>query len=132
MGADLVKVAAPSQPLNLGNKTVPDLVSDDVEIVWNGKMGSVIGTLKHIDGWTEFNPSVPNEQSGNFFPLTLSFALRGKIITVQRTGGQPKTAIDRNWVLRVPDAQTVYTFTCGGEDLFSLKFSEATLAGATG
>lgn len=130
-GADLVRVTAQGQPLNLGEKTVSDLIADDVKIVWSNKVGSVEGELKHVEGWTEFNPAVPDEQSGNFFPVTLSAAYRGKAITVQRVGGEPKTAVDRNWVLRIPDAQTVFTFSDENGVIFSLKFDAATLDGET-
>lgn len=130
IGADAMRVTAKGQPLCIGgSKSVSDLIGEDINIEWDGETGAVTGELKHVEGWQEFS-NVPEEQEGNFFPITLDASYTGKPITVERTGGKAKTVVDRNWILRVPDTSTVFTFSVDGAAIFALDFSGATLTGA--
>lgn len=128
IGADALRVTGKNQPLCIGGgKTVADLIGDNVTLTGDGVNVSVSGDVKHITGWTEFNPTVSAEQEGNYFPITLSAAYSGKPITVQRNDAAPKTAVDRNWILRIPSKETTFTFSVEGEVIFVLNFSNAEL-----
>ena len=123
-----VSVAAQNWVTELGDKLASDLVSADTVI---GADGSVTGTLKYVTGWTEFNSADENEQSGYFFPLHLDEEkYAGKSITTQRNGGKAKTAKDLDWILRVPDNDTVWTIKCGAEAIATLNFSGTGLGAA--
>lgn len=93
------------------------------------KDGSVIGTLKYVASWPEFNKSDIEEQSGNYFPLTLDKKYGGQDITVKKNGNAGKTVSETEWVLRVPDKETKFTFATNENDVFlTLNFNGAVLA----
>ena len=108
----------------MSDKTVDDLIGKDVKV---SEDGTVTGTLKHVSGFTWFNPSNVGEQTGNYFPFKLGEKYTGKDVTVQRNGGTAKTANDTEWVVRVPSNDTVYTVKAKDVDDLKLNFSKATL-----
>lgn len=93
------------------------------------KDGSVIGTLKYVASWPEFNEGNIEEQSGNYFPLTLDKKYVGQDITVKKNGNAGKTVSETEWVLRIPDKETKFTFATNENDVFlTLNFSGSVLA----
>ena len=108
----------------LGGKKVSDLISPDTSIDF---LGNVTGTIKYVD-WQEFNPSDPNEQKGNYFPVHIDDAYKGKDITCR--GTTTKTANDLDWVLLVKGKDSTFTFTCEGKTILTLSFTGATFAPA--
>lgn len=119
-----------TNPGGIDGKNVSDLIGDDVAIAWNGVDGTVTGNLKNVTGWSEFNESNTAEQSGHFFPITLDKQYEGKEITITKSDGKKKTAVDLEWVLRVDDyvsKNKPAVFECEGNVILSLDFSKATL-----
>lgn len=110
---------------DLGDKPVSDLIDNDVKI---SPDGAVTGTLKYVKDWTEFS-SVEEERSGHFFPITLDSKYADKLISCTRSSdGTEKKAQDLEWVLRVKDANSKFTFKeDGGEPFLTLSFTGATL-----
>lgn len=124
-GADRMKITSEgTNPGGVEGKAVSDLIGDDVAISWNGVNGTVNGTLKMVEGWTQFS-SDEAEQSGHYFPITLDSQYANKAITV--IGNKTKTAVDTEWVLRVDECK-LFTFQCDGETIMTLDFSKAILA----
>lgn len=113
-----------ANPGGVTGKKVSDLIENDVAISWNGVDGTVNGTLKKVENWSEFS-SAEKEQSGHFFPLSLDAQYASKPITV--IGSNTKTATDTEWVLRVDDCKK-FTFQCEGKTILTLDFSKAVLA----
>lgn len=108
---------------DLGGKKISDLIGDDVKI---SSAGEVTGTLKHVDSWKEFSGTV-SEQSGYYFPVKLDDKYSGKKVTVK--GKKQKTAQDLEWVLRVENADSTYTFTAESKEILKLSFKNATFSG---
>ena len=108
----------------MDGKSVSDLIGEDVKV---SKDGAVTGTLKHVSGWEWFNPSDESEQEGNYFPFKLGDDYSGKDVTVTREGGKTKTAQDTEWIVRVPDNDTVYTVKADEVSDLKLTFKNATL-----
>lgn len=136
-GADRVSVTPQGQPLTdygVGSThTSSDLIGPDVAIKWTGTTGEVTGKIKNISTpWADFDSKSDN--TGHFFPIKLDDQYRGENITV--IGKATKTVADLNWVLRVENAQGgekgTFTFKKGGDLLFVLDFSKATLEGPGG
>ena len=99
---------------------------ENVSFDWNGVTAKVNGTLKHVADFKAFS-DVSEEQTGNYLMVVLDPLFEGRPITVERNGADPKTAVDRTWVLRVPDKSTTFTFKEGVWTLFTLDFSETNL-----
>lgn len=53
----------------------------------------------------------------------------GKSITTQRSGSKAKSAKDLDWILRVPDRDTVWIIKSGTEEIVRLNFAGAVLDG---
>lgn len=103
-----------------------DFISSDTKI---DSTGRVTGTLNYVTGVTSF----PEEEAnGNFMPVTLDIKYSGKEITVKRNGGSEKTVADLDWLLRVEDNNTTFTFsTKTGGNILTLSFKGATLGKAS-
>ena len=115
-------LAVPEQgtSTDLGEMKVSGLVGADVAV---GPDGCVTGTVKFVESWPEFNVANVEEQSGYYFPFHLDDTYKGKPITVQREGGQSKTATDQDWILRLTDGKnTVYTVKDGETEIVKLSF----------
>ena len=109
----------------MGDKDVGDLIQG-VSLEWNDLDAKVLGTLKHVTDYQDFS-TIPEEQEGNYFPVTIDRSYTGQPITVEKTGASPKTAIDLNWIIRIPDKSTKVTVKKGNVKLFTLDFSNADL-----
>lgn len=128
-GEDAVSVAK-NKLFTIGDTRVKtkDLMDDDVQIAWVSETeGAVYGTLKYISDFEAFS-SNKTEQSGNYFALMLDEALKDKEITTKKNGAVSKTGIkDLEWILRIENIDTTFTFEADGEKLFTLDFKSATL-----
>lgn len=96
-----------------------DFISEDTAI---GEDGAVTGTLHYVEGVSTFSE---DEQDGNFLPLTLDKKYASKEITV--TGKKTTKAADLDWLLRVADKDTKFTFEADGKVFLTLTFTGATL-----
>lgn len=92
--------------------------------------GSVIGTLKNVSGFTEFNSTDVNEQSGHYFPLHLTQT--GTKMTLKTNGvvkvGKENMEFDPDILFRVADKNTTFTIEVDGNEVVTLNFKNATLA----
>lgn len=82
---------------------------------------TVSGTLKYVTGYTEFNQSEVEEQSGNYLALDFADSFTdGNVTSIQvdHTGGNAKTTTltqeDSFYVLRVADPNDTITATPTG------------------
>lgn len=118
-------VPAQTSPTGLGDKKISDLVTPDTYV---DEYGKVNGTLKYVEGWTEFSKSNKAEQSGYFFPVKLADEYEGKKIKVTGTKSKkPKEAQDREWILRVADGSITFKFETDNQEIFTLDFTPTTL-----
>lgn len=106
----------------LGEKKVSDLITPDTFV---DRHGGVYGTLKYVSGWTQFNQSDANEQSGNYFPIDLGDKYKGQEITCE--GKNKKTAEDTEWVLRVENNDSTFKFSTGDKEILNLNFKNTNL-----
>lgn len=113
-----------------GDKTVEDMIEDDVKVLADG---SVVGTLKYVEGYKPYWPDNEAMQSGNFFPLTLgSNYTNGKKLEITKNGGEPKviefndSPFDPDIVLRVERSDS-FEIKVDDEPVVTLTFANATL-----
>lgn len=112
--------AQESSPKDAGGKKVSEFISADTRIM---SSGVVTGTLHYVTGVTSFSEG---EQDGHFIPVTLDSKYKDQPITV--TGKKTKTATDLDWLLRVSDDKTPFTFATNETDVFlTLNFDNANL-----
>ncbi len=97
-------------------KQVSDLVGDDLAVKADG---SVVGTFHYVSDYTEFS-SVPEEQSGYYFPFHLTKT--GTKMTFKKNGSPTKENIpfDADIVFRVSKDDT---FDVLVDDSSVVKFS---------
>lgn len=107
-----------------GAKKVSEMISPDTKILDDG---SVEGTLYKVDGFKAFNTNNAAEQSGHFFPFTLS-GEPGSKMTFKKNGVESKKDIDydKDIVFRVEDKQTKFEVTVDGNSVIRLNFEKAT------
>ncbi len=108
-----------------GSKKVSEMISPDTKILEDG---SVEGTLYKVDGFKAFNTSNVAEQSGHFFPFTLSEE-PGSKMTFKKNGSESKKDIDydKDIVFRIDDNQTKFEVLVDGNSVIKLNFEKATL-----
>lgn len=111
----------PSQGQTLYGKRVSSLVGDDIRVFEDG---TVIGTLKHVTGYTGFS-SIQEEQEGYFFPFRLSQA--GTTMTFKKNGEETKKDIawEADNVFRVTASDT-FEVLVDGSPVVTFNFSKAT------
>lgn len=100
IGSDTLTLFPGSQTL-LG-KQVSELVGEDMAVKADG---SVIGTFRHVTGYTEFS-SEPDEQEGYYFPFHLTKT--GSKMTFKKNGSPTKQNIvfDPDIIFRVTKSDT--------------------------
>ncbi len=130
-GANLIKTMPKDVDFGLAEneKTVSDLIGDDVSIAWNGIEGKVTGSIRKIsEAWTAFSKTGAN--TGHFFPLLLDSRYSGEDITVVGSTGE-KTEKDLKWIIRLDDLMTkkngILEFKVKGSTILRLDFSKANL-----
>lgn len=125
MSADRLTIPAKNEVL-LGKK-VSDMIGEDVAVYADG---SVIGTLKNVTGFEEFNSANKDEQSGHYFPFRL--AQTGKTMTLKKNGvaaaGKKDMTFDPEIIFRVESKDTTFTVEVDGKDVVTLNFKKATFA----
>lgn len=87
--------------------------------------GTVMGTFKHVTGYTQFNESNPGEQEGYFFPFRLSQT--GTTMTFKKNGEETKKDIawEADNVFRVTASDT-FEVLVDGNHVVTINFSKAT------
>lgn len=113
-----------------GDKTVEDMIEDDVKVLADG---SVVGTLKYVEGYKTYWPDNEAMQSGNFFPLTLgSNYSGGEKLEIVKNNGEPKVIefndkpFDPDIVLRVEQSDS-FEIKVDDATVVTLTFTNATL-----
>ena len=116
---DIMTIPAAGQ--DLYGKTVGDLIGSDVAV---SEDGTVTGTFHYVTGYTGFNSTEVEEQSGYYFPFTLEKA--GEKMSFLKNGEPSKTDIawEANNVFRVTAGDT-FTIKVDGQDVVTLNFSQA-------
>lgn len=118
-----------------GNKTVSELIDQNVSIGWAGTKGTVTGTIKKIESYG--SPYEGGQDSGHFFPVKFSDKYLDKDITVGSQNGEGGKEIrptnsDPYLVIRVEnvtvDSKISAILKSTKEEIFELDFSKATLA----
>lgn len=101
-------------------KTGADLQSADTVMLENGK---VLGTLKHVTGFTEFNATVPEEQDGYYFGFVLTKT--GTKMTFKKNGVVTKEGIawEAKNIFRITSTGTVFEVLVDGVSVLTLDFS---------
>lgn len=108
-----------------GDKKVSDMISPDTKILEDG---SIEGTLYNVEGFKAFNTSNAAEQSGHYFPFTLT-GEPGTKMTFKKNGVDRKTDIsyDKDIIFRIDDNQTKFEVLVDGNSVIKLNFEKATL-----
>lgn len=89
--------------------------------------GSVRGTFPYVTSYTEFSGDA-SEQEGHYLSIDLGEQYSGKQIGMQRNDQeQPKKAVDLQWTLRIPSAETTFSVTADDEPILTLNFKGAKL-----
>lgn len=98
------------------------MIGTDIKIDENGK---VTGTFHKVTGYTEFNPSNPSEQSGYFFPFSLT--KEGTTMTFKKNGAATKENIpfEKDNVFRVTKTAK-FEVLVDDESVVTFDFSSAT------
>ena len=111
----------PSQGQTLYGKRISSLIGDDVEVYEDG---TVMGTFKHVTGYTGFNESDPEEQEGYFFPFRLSQT--GTTMTFKKNGEEVKKNIawEADNVFRVTASDT-FEVLVDDASVVTFNFSKA-------
>ena len=118
-----VVLTVPAQSKTLLEKPVSDMVTEDTYVAVNG---AVVGTLKHITGYTDFS-SVVAEQEGYYFPFTLADGI-GKVgtdtMTITKNGVATKEDVpyDPELLLRVTKGDKFSIFV-NDEEIVTLTFA---------
>ena len=111
----------PSQGQALYGKRISSLIGDDVKVYEDG---TVMGTFKHVTGYTQFNESNPEEQEGYFFPFRLSQT--GTTMTFKKNGEEVKKNIawEADNVFRVTASDT-FEVLVDDASVVTFNFSKA-------
>lgn len=121
------KVSIPNGETELYGKTVDELASN-LEVQSDGK---VTGTLNYVTGYTGFNSTVVEEQSGNYFPFSLE--VTGTNMTFKKNGEVSKENIpfEKNNVFRITSKTDKFEVLVDNESVITFDFSEVELKTAT-
>jgi len=103
------------------------MIGADVRVLADG---SVTGTLNYVTDFTAFNQSDVSEQSGHYFPLTLTQT--GTTMTLKKNGvasaEKQNMPFDPEIIFRVENTATTFTIEVDGAPVVTLNFRGATLA----
>lgn len=115
--------AVPPQTSTLLGKSISEMVSSDTIITDDG---SVVGTIRYIESFPEFS-SKKEEQSGNYFPLTLTKP--GSTMSLYKNGTATKEDMpfDKDIVLRVTSEDDVFAVEVDDVAVLTLNFKRALL-----
>ena len=71
MAENAIPAAVPEEETDFLGKKLNDFV-EGIKLLMDGDVAYVIGKAHYVTGFTAFNESVPEEQEGWYFPVTLS------------------------------------------------------------
>ncbi len=122
IGSDTLTIPVQSQTL-LG-KTVSALISADTAVLADG---TVVGTLKYVNDYTEYDPGNANMQKGNFFPVKLTKS--GTTLKTNVSGTEKEQAFpdDNTLVIRIPSEKTTVKISVDDSEITTLNFKAAIL-----
>lgn len=123
------KFSIPAQTETWLNQPISNMISEDAYV---DDRGRVIGTLKYIEGFTDFSSNV-EEQDGYYFPVKLDSSITGDTMTLIKNGVPTKKNItfDPEILLRIdrykPNTSWIIEVTSGDktEKVATLYFREA-------
>lgn len=125
--AESSAVKIPDGNVQMLGKTVNDFI--DVKTTKVLEDGTVLGTLNWVEGFTAFNETKLEEQSGYYFPLNL--LVTGTKMTLKRNGvvREDKTdiAFDPELLLRIESSKDTFTIEVDGNTVVTLNFEQAGL-----
>lgn len=115
----------PSQTEAFLGKEISNFITPDTRVLEDG---TVKGTLKKVEGFKEFNLSNVAEQSGYYFPLTLTKS--GSTMTLKNSQGATKTGIkyDKDLLFRVNDSNATVKIEIDSQPYITLNFKKAKFA----
>lgn len=115
--------AVPPQTATLLGKSISEMVSSDTIITDDG---SVVGTIRYIESFPEFSGE-KEEQSGNYFPLTLTKP--GATMSLSKNGTVIREDIpfDKDIILRVTSEDDVFAVEVDDVPVLTLNFKRALL-----
>lgn len=128
-GANKIAIMSQNDKItSYGGKSVSDLFKDDVDIEWKGTSGTVTGTFKKVDNWSELPKGT---KSGHFFAMNIDGRYLGKQFTFHINGEEKSSTNNATedelfWVLRIDDNKK-FKFTSNGETIAELDFEKANL-----
>lgn len=124
---DVLMVPRPS--IKYLGKSVGDMISPDTYVT---KDGYVLGTLKKVENFVEFNTANVAEQSGYYFPFILGQS--GKKMTFLKDGTPTKTDIpyDPEILFRIPNKDTTFEVQVDGKSVIKLDFTKTTFEDTVG
>ncbi len=113
----------PDQGQTIYGKQVSELIGENVKVYADG---TVTGTFPHVDGYSKFS-SKKAEQSGNFFPFTLTKS--GDTMTFIKNGTANKRNIawESDNVFRITAPTDTFEVLVDGESVVKFNFRSATL-----
>lgn len=117
-------VVMPQEDTYLG-KTGADLVSPDTHVL---ETGAVKGTLKFVEGFTEFNSTVPAEQEGFYFPFKL--VKSGTKMTFKKNGVVSKDGIawEEDNIFRIASPSDTFEVLVDGVSVVKFTFETTTFS----
>lgn len=123
MSSDSISIPAADQ--SVLNKSVGNLIGEDVFV---SKTGNVSGTLKYVQGFTDFS-NIPDEQNGHYMPFELK--QKGQKMSIRKNGhtnpAKENMTFDPSIVLRIESTSDTFTILVDGNEVVTLKFTKATL-----
>lgn len=113
-----------------GNKRVSDLISNDVQISWEGTTGTPTGTVKYVASYGK--PYEEGQDFGHFFPIKFERKYFDKEIQVGGAGGKTITPTedDPYLIIRIENVTVDKTISAvvkdDGPEIFKLNFGSIT------
>lgn len=124
ISSDIMTLYSGGQSL-LG-KRVSSLVGNDIKVLADG---SVTGTLKQVNDYTQFS-SVKEEQSGRYFPFKLTQT--GTTMTIKKNGvaadGKEDMVFDPSIVVRVENKTDTFAIEVDDVPVVTLNFKNSIFA----
>lgn len=125
-----VKFSIPAQSETWLGQPISKMISEDTYV---DDRNRVIGTIKYIDGFVDFNETNVDEQSGYYFPVKLDSSITGDTMTLIKNGVATKKDIpfDSEILLRIdrykPNTSWTINVTSAGvtKEVATLYFREA-------
>ena len=125
--ADSGKIAIPDKDYKMLDKLVSAFVKEGGRILDDG---TVMATMHYVKGFKEFNPTIPAEQNGYYFPCLLN-GVTGTKMTIKKNGESRADKTDMDFdpelLFRVQDKTDTFTVEVDGTEVITLNFKQAVL-----